>query len=183
MLNWTPFGLHARTWGVFLSAITLGACLFALVCRRRQSIAAPGLSWVGMVGLTFRQGMLLGLAVVVICGAIVVSVAGVDGQTSPGFTQLWILPAGGAKPEIAVRVGVNNMESTVMEYPFDVAVDSSMVKIWPSIDLQPNGKWEATFALPSTKHSSSLRVETRLYRANAPRSIVMLCYGLGSEGK
>ena len=171
VLNWTPFGLRASSWSVLLGSITLGACVVALARRRGQSIPAAGLSGIKGIGLTFRQGLLLGLAVVIMCGAIAVSNIGAAQQPFPGFTQLWILPAGGADPKNAVHLGVSNMESTAMEYRLAVNVDRKVVRVWPSIDLKPNEKWQTTLVLPQTAHIGALRVEAVLYRTNAPTTI------------
>jgi uncharacterized membrane protein len=196
VLNWTPFGLRASSWSLLLGSITLGACAVALARRRglrtchaermrsisalfrtyhaesmRSISALYGLLRIKGVGLTFRQGLLLGMAVVIICGAIAISNIGAAQQPFPGFTQLWILPAGGANPKNAVRLGVSNMESTAMEYSLAVNVDGKVVKLWPSIDLKPSEKWETTLMLPQTAHIGAVRVEVVLYRTNAPATI------------
>jgi uncharacterized membrane protein len=168
-LNWTPFGLRPSSWAVLLSSITLSASAVALVRRRGQSISAPGWLRVGNVGLNLRQGLLLGLATVIVCGAVAVSIIGASRQPHAGFTQLWILPAGGANVENAVRLGVSNMESTAMEYRLTVNVDGTVVKEWPSFDLATNEKWEATLVLPSI--GSVARVEADLYHTDAPTTI------------
>src|SRR6266852_3168737 len=139
--------------------------------RMRSISALYGLLRIKGVGLTFRQGLLLGMAVVIICGAIAISNIGAAQQPFPGFTQLWILPAGGANPKNAVRLGVSNMESTAMEYSLAVNVDGKVVKLWPSIDLKPSEKWETTLMLPQTAHIGAVRVEVVLYRTNAPATI------------
>src|SRR5260370_13244709 len=196
VLNWTPFGLRASSWSLLLGSITLGACAVALARRRglrtchaertrsisalfrtchaermRSISALYGLLRIKGVGLTFRQGLLLGMAVVIICGAIAISNIGAAQQPFPGFTQLWNLPAGGANPKNAVRLGVSNMESTAMEYSLAVNVDGKVVKLWPSIDLKPSEKWETTLMLPQTAHIGAVRVEVVLYRTNAPATI------------
>ena len=168
-LNWTPFGLRASSWAVLLAGITLGASAVALVRQRRQSVSAPEWLRVGNAGFTLRQALLLGLAAAIVCGAVAVSIIGAERQPHPGFTQLWILPAGGANAENAVRLGVSNMESSAMEYRLDVNVDGKVVKEWPAIDLEPNKKWEATLVLLPT--GSVTRVEADLYRADAPTTI------------
>src|SRR5579864_2909291 len=144
LLNLTPWGLRSGSWAVFLGSITLGACAVALVRRRGQNISTSGWLRSGNIGLNFRQGLLLGLAGLIVCGAVAVPIIGAERQPYPGFTQLWILPAGGANAKNAVSLGVDNMESTTMEYRLAVNVDSKVVKEWPSIDLNPNEKWEVT---------------------------------------
>ncbi len=129
--------------------------------------------WVGGgdVGLTFRQGLLLGLAVVVVFGAVAVSVIGAVRQPFAGFTQLWLLPTGGAGPQRAVHLGVSNMELTAMEYSLNVSMDGQIVKVWDSIDLKPNEKWEATLMIPQTSRAGAVKVEALLYRSDAPMTI------------
>src|SRR5258708_13001180 len=170
-LNWTPFGLRASSWAVLLAGIKPAASVVALVRRRGQSISAPGWLRVGNVGLTLRQGLLLGLAAAIVCGAVAVSIIGAERQPYAGFTQLWILPARGANAEKAVSLGVSNMESAAMEYRLAVTMDGKVVKEWPSIDLNPNEKWEATLVLTPTGSAGIAGVEADLYRVEAPTPI------------
>jgi hypothetical protein len=109
--------------------------------------------------------------VLIACGAVAVSIIGAERQPYPGFTQLWILPAGGANAKNAVSLGVGNMESTTMDYRLTVSVDGKAVKEWTSIDLNPNKKWDVTFVLPQSGHSGAVRVEADLYRTDAPTTI------------
>lgn len=171
MLNLTPWGLSTGSWAVYLSGITLGSSAIALVLRRRQSIPASGWLRVGNIGLNFRQRLLLGLAALIVCGAVVVSIIGAEQQPYPGFTQLWVLPSSGANPKNAVLLGVSNMELTTMEYRLAVNVDGKVVKEWPSINLNSHEKWEATLLLPQTGSVGTAKVEADLYRVNAPTTI------------
>ncbi len=169
-LNWMPFGLHTRSWSVLLSGITLIASTVALIRRRGQYISAS--AWLRVdLGLNFRQGLLLGLAAIVVCGAGAVSYRGAAQQPFPGFTQLWILPAGEASTKNTIRLGVSNMELTAMEYNLSVNMDGKVVKVWPSIYLKLNEKWEATLVLPQTTHTRTVRVEALLYQTRAPTKI------------
>ena len=167
-LNWTPFGLRASSWSVLLASITLGACVVALVRRQGRSVTGSARWGVRIPGFTIRQGLLLGLAAVIVCAAIVVSSIGAAQQPFPGFTQLWILPTGGAKTSNAVHLGVSNMELKAMQYRLIVNMDGKVVKVWPSIGLKSNEKWEATLVLPQTEY---VQVEALLYRAVAPTTI------------
>jgi uncharacterized membrane protein len=171
LLNWTPFGLRASSWAVLLSGITLGAGVVALV--RRQGQRAPTSRWVrfGGVGLAFRQGLLMGLAAMVVCAAIAVSRISAAQQAFPGFTQLWILPAGTANAKDALRLGVRNMEATATVYSLSVSANGKVVKVWRKIDLKPHERWEAILVLPQIGRPGAARVEARLYRARAPATI------------
>lgn len=171
LLNLTPWGLRAGTWAVFLAVITLGACAVALVRRRGQGISNPGGMRIGDIRLNFRQGLLLGLAALIVCGAVALSIVGAERQPYPGFTQLWILPAGGSNPWNTVQLGVNNMELTAMEYRLAVSVDGKVVKEWPTIDLNSHEQWEATFLVPQTGYVGTAKIEADLYRADAPTTL------------
>jgi len=170
-LNWTPSGLQASSWAVLLASITLGACAVALVRRRGQLLPVAGWAETVRVGLTLRQGLLLGLSAFIVCVAVTVSIVGASQQPRPGFTQLWMLPAAGANPKNAVRLGVSNMESTAMNYSLNVKVDGRVVKKWSSIILNPKEKWEAALTLPLPTRTTNTRVEALLYRADAPTTI------------
>ena len=171
LLNLTPFGLRASSWAVLLCGITLSAGAVALVRGQGQSVFATGWFQFGGGGLTRRQGLMVGLAAVVVCAAVAVSSISAARQPFPGFTQLWILPAGRADAKGAVRLGVSNMEATAMEYSLTVNADGKVVKVWPTIDLKPHQKWEARFVLPQIGQAGAARVEARLYRTKAPTAI------------
>ncbi len=168
VLNWTPFGLRASSWVVLLGSITLGTCAAGLLRRRGQSVAT--LEWlrVGNIGLTVRQGLLLGLALAVLCGAVAISIIGAIRQPSPGYTQLWMLPKGSDHLTYTVQLGVSDMESSVMNYRLIITMDGTVVKVWDPIDLQPNQKWETTLVFPQTSHAGAIQVEAVLYRADFP---------------
>lgn len=183
VLNWMPSGLNTRSWTVLLSGITLIASTVALIRRRGEYISAS--AWLRVdLGLNFRQGLLLVLAAIVICGAVVVSYRGAAQQPFPGFTQLWILPANGASVKNTISLGVSNMELTAMEYNLTVNMDGKVVKVWPSIYLKLNEKWQATLVLPQTTQTRTARVEALLYQTIAPTKIyrhVVLWLGMGGE--
>jgi uncharacterized membrane protein len=176
VLNMTPFGLQARSWAVFLGVVTLGASAVVILRQRRQGEVAEG--WSGFKGmhLTFRQGLLLGLALLIVGGAFAVSIIGANQQPRSGFTQLWMLPASGtSKAENAVRLGLSNKESAPMQYRLAVDVNGKAIKEWPAIDLSPNQQWEATLVLQQSLASSSTtapaKIEAMLYRASDPTTI------------
>lgn len=172
VLNWMPFGLRTSSWAVLLTGITLGACAAALLRRRGQGISNPGRLGIGNIGLTFGQTLLLGLAALIVCGAVAVSIVGAEQQPRPGFTQLWILPASGAaNTKDTVRLGMSNMESKTMEYRLAVNVDGKVVKEWTSIDLNANQTWEDTLVLPQVTHKGTARVEAKLYRIDASAKV------------
>lgn len=171
VLNLTPSGLLPGSWAVLLGGITLAASVVTLVRRRGQNVSAIP-SWGSRdVGLTFRQGLLLGLATIVACAALALSIIGAEQQSYPGFTQLWILPATGVNAKNSVLLGVRNMEKTEMDYRLVVNMGSKVIKQWPSLDLKSGENWEATLAIVQSSHTGSTMVEAILYRLNAPTTV------------
>ncbi len=164
VLNLTPFGLRTNSWAVCLGGITLGASCIALKRRRGQD--KPASRWV-MERLTFRQGLLLVLAGVIICGAVAVSINGASQQTHTAFTQLWILPVRGANSKNTVRLGVSNMEPQAENYLLEVDVNGLLVQVWSAIDLKPNENWETTLVLQQTGQTGPAKVDAFLYRGTS----------------
>lgn len=171
LLNLTPFGLSTTSWTVLLSGVTLGLSAVALVRRRGQTTVVSDWSWTGAVGLTHRQVLLLGLAAVIVFGAIAMSIIGAQRQTYAGFTQLWMLSAGRIGTENTVRLGVSDRDATALLYRLTVNVDGKAIKEWPSLHLRPSEIWEVTLELPSVHSAQSTRVEADLYRTDAPTKI------------
>ena len=85
-LNIMPFGLRASSWAVLLGVITLGAIGVALARRRGEGMQ-PGQSRRWNIGLSIPQGVLIGLAMVVLSGTVVMSFIGAAKQPRPGFTD------------------------------------------------------------------------------------------------
>lgn len=171
LLNLTPFGLQAGSWAVLTGTITLAACAVALARRRGQNVSAPEWLRDRRFSLTFPQGLLLGLAALITCAAVALSIIGAQEQPYPGFTQLWILPASGAHAQHSVLLGVKNMEKTAMDYRLVLHAGSKVIQQWSSIDLKPGENWEATVAIKQTGKVGPTQVEAALYRDTAPGTI------------
>jgi uncharacterized membrane protein len=165
LLNWTPWGLQATSWALLLSGVTLGASAVGVLRRRGRPVADPD-----RPGTEFnrRQGLLLGLAALVVTGAVGVAHAGATHHRTAGFTQLWILPADRAGQN-AVRLGVSNSELEGSTYRLQLVVEDRAVLEWPSLRLGPGGQWETTVVLP-TGQAGAGTVDAVLYRLDAPGS-------------
>ncbi len=172
VLNLTPRGMYAGSWALFLAIVTLGACVMALIRRQKQGKLPMGLLRTGHSGLSFFKALLLGVAALIVCGAIVLSINSARQQPYAGFTQLWILPeSGSAGVKDRVGLGVSNMEATAMAYHLVVDMDGKMVKQWATIDLKPLKQWQSTIALPPSGHTGPAKVEVLLYRSQAPTTV------------
>lgn len=169
VLNLTPDGLSAGSWAALPGIITLAASVAVLLRRQRQGQDAANPQWTGSrYSFTVGQGLLLTLAALIIGGALALSIGGAEQQPYPGFTQLWMLPAGGAQAKDTVRLGVKNMEKTTMEYRLVVNMGSKAIKQWSSLDLRVGENWQTTLAVPAVGQNSPVLVEALLYRLNAP---------------
>lgn len=171
VLNWTPFGLNARSWAVFLAGISLISSGIAFLRRRRLNIPFSGLAGFRRIPITLPQGVLCSFAALIVCTAIGVSVIGAQQQPSPGFTELWILPHGEASNHSTVQLGVKNMEATPMEYRLVVDMNGKITKVWPTINLNQNSTWQSTFSLQLDSQSTPTKVEAILYRIDAPSKV------------
>lgn len=162
-LHWTPWGLQAESWVIFLFCVTLGASVIARMRRRRGwSVVTTPLN----VGLDSRQGLLLGLAALVVVAAVGLSRTPMPPQGIQGYTLLWILPAGDGNPN-AVRLGVSSREFTPTEYRLQVLVEGQIAQEWPALQLAPGEEWETAVSVPGNS-SNTRTVEATLYRLDAP---------------
>jgi hypothetical protein len=161
-LHWTPWGLQAGSWAVFLAGVTVGASMLAAV-RRRRGLSATTRPL--NIGFDSRQGLLLALAAVVIAVAVGLGRTPMPPQGIQGYTQLWILPADNGNPN-AIRLGISSKEFTATGYRLQVEMDSQIVEEWPVIQLAPGEQWETTIVLPGDSSSSGV-VEAVLYRLDA----------------
>ena len=166
LLNWTPWGLQAGSWAVLLASVTVGASLVALVRRRGRLATDAG--WPN-TELRVHHVLMFGLAALIVVAAIAVARGGALHQSTPGFTQLWILPAGETDQD-AVRVGVYSMESSSKQYSLLILVSGRVVREWPSIELEPKETWETTI-MPPAWQSETGTVEAVLSLIDAPEAV------------
>ena len=176
VLNSTTFGLQPRSWGVLLGVITLGASSVAILRQRKQGVVTERQAGFKGLPFTFRQGVLLGIATLIVGGAFAVSIVGAQQQARSGFTQLWMLPApSSSKVDSSVNLGVSNKESSPMQYHLAVDINGKVIKDWPAIVLSPNQQWKFTLVLQKSLLASSAttpaKIEALLYQASDPKTI------------
>lgn len=166
VLNWTPWGLQAGLWVLWLFSLTLGASAIAMVRRRRGAEVATEARG---VGLNLRQGLLLGLAALVVVAAIGVARVPAPQQGLQGYSMLWIWPRS-LTDQRTVRLGVSCMEFKPTTYRLQLEVNGRIVEEWPSIALDPGQTWEDRVEL-STEQIETGQVEASLYRQDAPAQV------------
>src|SRR5262249_13317704 len=166
MLHWTALGLRPAAWAVALGNVTLVSSLIALARRWRQPAGDPAPPRVAP--MTLLGGGLLGLAALLVAGALLIARDGAIHQRATGFTQLWVLPDSAASQD-HVRLGVSNREPGQVGYRLLVTASGTIIGSWPRITLGPDEQWEATVALP-TAQPTAATVEAVLYRLDAPET-------------
>lgn len=153
VLNAFPPGLTPTSWAALLGALTVAAGAVAIA--RRDAASTPA---------SFprvphpRNAALWGAAIVIVAAAFVMDVRSAATQPRPGFTQLWLLPAGAS-----VRLGVRNEERGSVTYDLRLQVGGRTVQRWPAITLKPDETWSQTFALPPGTDAKG-PIEADLYR-------------------
>ncbi len=164
ILNLTPWGLQTGSWVILLDGLTVGAACVAMV-RRRDVPAMRQIS----LRLSFRQGILFGLAVAIAGAALAVASLGVVRQPTQAFTQFWILPVEAAN-ENTVELGISNMETVDVNYRVEILVGGIVLNAWDPVTLQHGEKWVVEYTLPQ-KQSETELVEAILYRLDSPDKI------------
>ena len=111
---------------------------------------------------------MLGLAALLVGGALLVARDGALQQRAGGFTQLWVLPDSAGSQE-SVRLGLENREPGRSGYRLLVTASGTIIGSWPRITLGPDEQWEASVVLP-TEQPAVTTVEAVLYRLDAPET-------------
>jgi len=166
-LNLTPWGLQTSTWAIALAAIVLLACTIAW--RRRQATAINATPIDMKFKLRFRDGLLLGLAILVTGAAIGLTRLPVAPDGVAGYTSLWMIPAEPSNSN-ALRLGLNSAEFTDTRYRLQVSVGDQVVQAWPELSLKPGEIWETTIGLQSNQVVSGTIVAD-LYKLDNPTTI------------
>jgi uncharacterized membrane protein len=162
VLNWLPWGLRAETWASLLAIITISAS-FAAFVRWPAASATPVLV---LPRLRIVNGLLLGLAAVVIVGAIVMTSSVAAQYPSTEVVQLWMLPGGKLDPG-SVKVGVINKTPAPATFRIQIQQGNSILDELPAIAVPAGGTWETAVAVSRVQPEAG-PVETFLYRADAP---------------
>jgi len=171
-LHLTPWGLRPASWAALLGAIVCGAGGVAVarwrgVARARAADAAPDAA-----ATTWRpsgvQAVQCALAILVLAGALTLTIWGAQGQSTVGFTQLGII-AGGAPDAPIARLGVTNQEPATTRFRLNFAIDQRLVQTW-SLTLEPGERWEEALPLAADVPPTAT-IEAILYREESPDTI------------
>jgi hypothetical protein len=161
-IRWTP--LLLAVVAVLSIAIAMG---IGGRGDRRVKLAA-------LAGITSRQLVLVGTAVLLTVGAFGIARTGASTTPPSNVTQLWILPDADS-----VQVGVANLTDSSQRYRVVLTLDGGGIKEWPSISLKPGEVWRG--APDAVIFKGTLRAF--LYLADQPgRSYREVSFSLPSTG-
>lgn len=164
VLNWTPWGLQAVSWTVFLGSISLLATLGSLFRKHDDQTRVRFMA----DHLRIYNVILLALAGLMIVSAYGVAAYGARLRPAAQFTQLWMLPA--EQPEHSVRIGIRNEERDTLNYRLVLRAGVDVVQEWPTITLQSGQEWEMVVTVDSSEESTQDLVAS-LYRQDQPNAV------------
>lgn len=164
-LNVTSWGLQTSTWAIALAVIVLLTSAIAWL-RGRRDAAITAVPVDIHFKLRFRDGLLLGLAVLVTGTAIGLTRLPVAPNGVAGYTLLWMIPANTSNSN-DFRLGINSAEFTETRYRLQVSVGDQVVQAWPELSLKPGEAWETTIGLQSNQVVSGT-IAADLYKLDDP---------------
>ncbi len=167
ILNLLPIGLKGISWAVLLGLLTTIFSLLVGYLRRRTPMNGVRLP---RLRLTLYEGVLFGLAAIVIALSILYDATGLAQEPHPGFTQLWMLPAAQSGKSCAVQLGVRSFESTSVTYRITMTMNGTQVTTWPAVVLAPQGEWDRLVPILPTA-ADAVSIEGRLYRLDKPQAV------------
>jgi uncharacterized membrane protein len=165
VLQLTPWGLRSASWALLLGLVTLAAGAAAFL--RRRGRPRPEMIGQSRRGLSGAQALCCALAALVLAGAMAVTVRGAQDQVPVGFTQLWIVPAGG--DQSSVELGLSNREPDTTGFRVQFEVDGKVRRTWAPT-LASGATWSETVPLP-TDIPQTATIEAVLYRADSPDTV------------
>jgi hypothetical protein len=193
-LGGTPWGITTVGWVALMTGVTLIAGLVAWVRRSRQPPTGALPKPIDLRA-TSRAVWLIGLAALVVVGAVAIARTPQSPQGFQGYTLLWLVPeaqlqtsspgedssnyatppagepwgiSGGGN--LRAQLGVGSRELAPMSYHLRVVAGGRVLYDWPAIELAPSQDWERTIDLPSAA-STPGAVEALLYRNDNPGSV------------
>lgn len=177
VLNYTPGGLRAVPWALFLTLVTVLGCRGAAVrrgpsrqaplprLRRPRPSAGVALS---------AAGAALGIA------AIAIAFVTFDAPDAVGYTEMWMRPAPASQ---AVSVGVGSQEQEDTRYRLEIERARTSRTLSRSLSLDPGESEVLRIPIPGAPATRPERVIATLYRADSPgRPYRRVNAWIGTEG-
>lgn len=158
LLNLTPLGLTRMSWAVSLAAVTLLA-VAASAWRRRRAMqprgsaaatpatpAAPGRPRFSRIAAGYALA-----AVALAAAAIMLAVLSAGRQHSPGFAQLWLVPARSPAVSGQATLGVRSGYQGTETFHLVLRRGPHPIGTW-DFTLGPGRNWQRTVTAPVGQH-------------------------------
>ncbi len=168
ILNLTPWGLQTSTWAITLAVIVLLASAISWL-RSKPDATITAVKIERYFKLRFRDGLLVGLAVLVMGTAFGLTRLPVAPHDVVGYTQLWMIPANPGNSN-DFRLGLNSAEFTETRYRLRVSIGDQEVQVWPELSLKPGETWETEIRLQSDQFGSG-PIVADLYKLDDPETL------------
>jgi uncharacterized membrane protein len=168
LLNLTPWGLQSTTWAIMLAVIVVLTSAIAWL-RRKPDTTIKNVKIERNFNLRLRDGLFLGMAVLVTGAAIGLTRLPVAPNGITGYTQLWMITANPNNTN-DFRLGLTSAEFTDTRYRLQVSISGQVVKEWPELSLKPGETWETAISLPSDQFGSG-PIIADLYKLDNPGTL------------
>ncbi len=161
-LNYIPGGIRGSSWALLLVLVVLGA---AQVAALRRGEEPPVRAWPRL-----RPGKielaLLGAALLIASGALVLASTTVPVEDVPGYTELWIVPAPNSQRSEA-RVGVRSQEPEATDFDLRIRIGGERV-VRRNFNLRPGEERLVRVGPPGPGERAPVAVVATLLRHEEP---------------
>jgi hypothetical protein len=161
-LHQFPLGVRMEGWIAVFAGPILGGGLLAWFLRHRRQ---HGVVITQRVPIRISQLLLMGTAVVLASGALLLARTPAASDNYAGYTMLWLTPVPGAAAT-QLQLGLDSKEFAPIQYKLELLVDEQIVHEWALIELAPNQQWQANLTLKAEQRTGT--IEANLYRLDRP---------------
>ena len=167
ILNQLNQPLQLNTWDIVLAVFTVSMA-FVAAWRRRSLGSQPAAGYPDRFRLSWREGVLLVLALLVSGAALQLATLPMSNPSVRGYTMLWMVPAGDGTNQ--VRVGVDSQEFTPTSYNLQVLSNGRLLQQWTDVAVEPGNTWQTSIGITTTAPLTDT-IEARLYRSDQPNQV------------
>ncbi|HLO13939.1 MAG TPA: DUF1616 domain-containing protein [Anaerolineales bacterium] len=164
ILNLFPGGLQVTSWSIWLSSITLLACLIGFVRRLHQP--APETTWTAGF-LPNAGGIFLFLVTILITlGAVYANQSSAQ-QSQATFTQLWAIPSS-TDGLYTLEISIQNKERLIRQYNLYVESAGKKIDAWSEISIDPDHTWTTRLTFMEIPYKP---INVYLYLSDSPEKV------------
>ncbi len=165
LLNQLPVGLDLAGWLAVFVSITVGCTLFAWFLRHRRHETLI----LHRMPVRISQLFVMGLAVALASGALMLARTPASAENYAGYTMLWMTPVQGEDAN-HLQLGIDSKEFTPTQYKLELRVNEQIAQEWTMIELSSNQQWQANLAFNAEQLGTG-SIEANLYRLDQPNEV------------